>query len=70
MATTSTDNSSNDTVWTPQSKKDMALGLIVIIASIGSEPILGSWSREAMFVSLLFIVVGVCISLMGYFSLK
>lgn len=70
MATTSTDNSSNDTVWTPQSKKDMALGLIVIIASIGSEPILGLWSREAMFVSLLFIVVGVCIALMGYFSLQ
>ena len=66
MTTTSRDNSSED-VWKPQSKKDMALGLIIIIASIGSEPVLFSLSREAVFVSLLFILIGVCVSLMGYF---
>ena len=70
MISTPTDNSSKAAVWTPQSKKDMALGVIFIIAGIGSEPVLGLLSREATILSLFIILAGFCISLMGYFSLK
>jgi zinc-ribbon domain len=67
---TPTDNPSEGNIWTPQSKKDMSLGLIVILTGIGTEPVLSSMSKELSFVSLLILLVGICISLIGYFSHK
>ena len=52
--------------WTTRSRKEMFLGLIIVIAGIGSQPFFLALSPAADLIALLFILIGVYVAVLGY----
>jgi predicted lipid-binding transport protein (Tim44 family) len=52
--------------WTTRSKKEMFLGLIIIIAGIGTEPVFLRVTNTFGLFSLFIMLVGVYIAVLGY----
>jgi hypothetical protein len=55
--------------WSDKSKKDMFLGLILVIAAIGSEPLFDRLGSGGIFFQVIILSIGIIIALIGYFSL-
>lgn len=56
--------------WSDKSKKDMFLGLILVIAAIGSTPFLSILGNVGLLIPLTLVFVGITMAIAGYFSLK
>ena len=52
--------------WTTRSKKEMFLGLIIVIAAIGTEPVFLTVTNTFGLFSLFFMLVGAYITVLGY----
>ncbi len=52
--------------WSTKSKKEMFLGLIIVIAGIGSEPFFLTLAQGFGWFSLFIMLVGVYIAVLGY----
>ena len=52
--------------WTTRSKKEMFLGLVIVIAGIGTEPFFLTLNQAAGMIALLVIVIGVYVAILGY----
>jgi hypothetical protein len=52
--------------WTTRSKKEMLLGLIIVIAGIGTEPFLLTVAQGFGWFSLFIMLVGVYVAVLGY----
>jgi hypothetical protein len=52
--------------WTTKSKKEMFLGLIIVIAGIGTEPFFLTLAQGFGWFSLFIMLVGVYIAILGY----
>ncbi len=52
--------------WTTRSKKEMFLGLIIVIAGIGTEPVFLTVAQGFGWFSLFIMLVGVYIAVLGY----
>ena len=72
MNTTSTEDQSVPVteIWSDKSKKDMFLGLVLVIAAIGSEPFLSILGNVGLLIPITLVAIGIIMALAGYFSIK
>lgn len=56
--------------WSDKSKKDMFLGLILVIAAIGSTPFLSLLGNVGLLIPVTLVFIGITMAVAGYFSLK
>lgn len=61
-----TTSSSASEPWSTKSKKVMLLGFIIVIAGIGSEPFFLSLNQVAGLVSLLIMLIGIYVAILGF----
>ena len=66
--TSAADTPSTAVPWGTKSKKLMLLGLIFVIASIGTEPFFLSLSLTAGVISVLLAVMSVYVAILGYWE--
>ena len=72
MNTTSSEDQSVPVTetWSEKSKKDMFLGLVLVIAAIGSEPFLSILGNVELLIPITLVAIGIIMALAGYFSIK
>lgn len=72
MNTTSTEDESMPAteIWSDKSKKDMFLGLILVIAAIALEPLFSRFENAGLFFTFCIVAAGIIMALIGYFSIK
>ena len=56
--------------WSDKSKKDMFLGLILVIAATASTPFLSILGNVGLVIPLTLVFIGITMAVAGYFSLK
>ena len=56
--------------WSDKSKKDMFLGLILVIAAVATTPFLGIFGNVGLLIPLTFVSIGIVMAVVGYFSIK
>lgn len=72
MNTASTENQSMPVaeIWSDKSKKDMFLGLILVIAALVTTPFVSILGNVGLLIPSILVSIGIIMALVGYFSIK